>query len=140
MKIMFVDSEENHVIGLALMLKQYPNKETIISTNAQKAIKAAEQGGVDIIVLDTCSPFPNFKLKDYSGPASGPHAFGAISDRHKSGIQALIEIKKVNPKQRVIMTTTSPAIEKNPDLLKSLGAEEVLIKIFDPEELLKMLN
>lgn len=132
MKVLFVDHEREQAEDLSLIVEKRDGHEVSFSTNVEDAIEAAKQDNVDIIILDTVIDFDSFREKEYTGPAE-------ITRMHRPGVQALIEIKKINPKQRVIITTTSFRQETRTYCLQ-LGAEAVLEKPYDPDELLRLLK
>jgi len=112
-KILIVDDDQELRANLAEILKGAGYK-TAEAASGKEAIEKAGSGDFDITLLDLMMP-------------------------GMSGIDALAEIKKVNPKIRVIMITAFATVENAVAAIKK-GASDYIAKPFRINDLLAIIK
>jgi len=108
-KILIVDDDKELRANLSEILKE-AGYQTFEAVSGKEAIEKAASEDFDIALLDLMMP-------------------------GMSGIEALNEIKKINPKIRVIMITAFATVENAVDAIKK-GASDYIAKPFKIAELL----
>jgi len=112
-KVLIVDDEQDFLDALSERMRAR-DMEVTTSTSATDALKKAEKGSYDAIVLDLMMP-------------------------EMDGLEALQEIKKNNPDLQVILLTGHATVEKGIEAMK-LGATDFLEKPADLKTLTEKIK
>ena len=112
-KVLIVDDEQDFLDALSERMRAR-DMEVTTSTSAADALKKAEKGSYDAIVLDLMMP-------------------------EMDGLEALQEIKKNNPDLQVILLTGHATVEKGIEAMK-LGATDFLEKPADLKTLTEKIK
>lgn len=112
-KILIVDdSEYNRVLLSSLLRKK--NLQVELSDNGEDAVKKFSESKPDAVFLDYIMP-------------------------KKSGVEALIEMKKLNPNFTAIMLTSISAVE-DVEKAKEAGASGYILKPYTAEKIYDCLK
>ena len=114
MKILIVDDSAFMRTMIINILKE-GSHEIIQASNGNEAIARFSEHRPDLIFMDIVMP-------------------------DKDGVQALKEIKGINPNAKVVMCTSVGGQEKIVNGAIQAGASDIITKPFRPEEIIKVIN
>jgi DNA-binding NarL/FixJ family response regulator len=132
-KVLLADSGEYaHKFAEALN-RNLPGWEVTHTEYGIDAIEAAKQGDTDVIVINTWNVIAK-KMPDIEC-----HGIEEILPNHRAGIEALINVKKIRPDQRVIILTEGPEGEEIKEFCMTFGAESVETGLHVPRKIAKLI-
>jgi len=114
MKILIVD-DSAFMRSMIMNILKDANHEIIQATNGTEAVQVFSENKPDLIFMDIVMP-------------------------DKDGVQALKEIKAIDPAAKVIMCTSVGGQEKIVNDAIQAGASDIITKPFRPEEITKVIS
>ncbi|MDD4761953.1 MAG: response regulator, partial [Candidatus Pacebacteria bacterium] len=100
-RILFIDSSRDIREKIEYLLKRENDFEVEVGDDAVLAISGAKEKKFDCIIIDTSKC-------DYNGLFFEDREGNQMDFLERNGVEAILDIKKINPKQKVIALTTNP--------------------------------
>ena len=110
--VLVCDDEEGIRESLKLILEK--DFDITFAETGDEAIKAMKTTPIDLVILDLKMP-------------------------KKDGLETLRELKKINPKARIIIATGYKSVDTAHEAIK-LGASDYIVKPFDREKIKKVVQ